>query len=330
MSIAKSIADEIMKQAYCPSSVLPKVSPSYKPSVDPHQFLAAQHSDPMVHFQLLTQAMMASRIRAQAQNQTTKAISAMADPSKLNWTRLLSADSAAPRKPRIRMWSRVSGRNVLEVLWYPELNEAASARSTFTARIICENSDFKDISSTRVNGEGERNVLLRFREGEYLKDVTSVDERGLIGRRLIRDALTESLTALLTAVSVVCDVSLDTWPVYDENERLVLVSAGDRALTAANHKLNELKSRSVSSKHWLAHTIAQLGLEDVAAFEELVQRAKATSVKMSRLIFEKTGKRCSSPSVDKIASLVDEVTAQDQLIEDVKAQVLDMQYFRYD
>jgi hypothetical protein len=330
MTTAERLVAEVLQHAYHPNSVLPKYTRGSGPNIGWIELEQAARTDPTAYPRMLGGMAAANRLRAKAQAQTMTAVVAIADPSKLDWSRLQGADSTnAPRKPRIRLWASINQRDTLEVLWYPELDEAAAQRRAMTEKLICENSDYNRVMFTGGFGAGSQNAILRFCKDEYISSLPEPDHRSYESKELVKEALEESLMTLLTMLSTLCDVSLDTWPVYDKMGKLTLISAGERLQAGAITKLEELKRERDWAASHLAGTLERVSLNSAEEFNELAAKAAATGEKVTRLIFEKTGKRCSALLTDKIPAIIEKVATSRQLCLDFRAQVLEVEFFHY-
>lgn len=246
----------------------------------------------------------ANAMRYQAQRQTARAVAALAGAKNLRWSRLVGATRGdAPRKPRVMLWAEVNERNTLEVLCSPELDPDDETTTPYS-NAFCQ-TDYVQFGHLWPEYGARGNVILRFLEREYLISVP-LNEFGYArtAEGFLQDALMDSMSFLLEALSSVCDVAVGSWPAYSKTGDLELISAAARASAAVQEELSRQKSWQNSLEAVVAGQIALLGLASLAEFEELRARAALENVKVTSLIFSKTGKKCSSLTTNKLVEHV--------------------------
>ena len=293
------LAVEALAQATTPeavafSTVEPPTRDHYHPDSDagmPHPQLR----------QYVDRLSLANALRHQAQQQVVSALSALAGSKHLNWARLASASpEEAPRKPRVILWAEVNARNTLQVFWCPVIDAALDIDAS--PRTRREHSDYVEIAPTWSAFGVHPQVLLRVKEEHYLAAVSPHYSWAThaSGEMLVRDALMDSLSTLVCAVGTVCDVTVKTWPTYDKTGALILQSARGRAATILREKLAPLAAAHQTLTAQMADKLATLGLASMTEFEAAQAEAAAKNAKVSSTIFAKTGKRCSSITVDHL------------------------------
>lgn len=256
-------------------------------TADLHQFL------------VLMQA--ANAMRYQAQRQTARVVAGLAGPENLRWARLAGATRGdAPRKPRVNLWAEVNERNTLEILCSPEVDPADDTTSPYS-NALCR-TDYVEFGHIWPHFGARGHVVLRFLEREYLSSVPRDDSwfTRTSGGAFLQDALVDSLSFLLEALRAVCDVAVGNWPVYSKTGDLELITVAERARATIQAELSRLESRRMDYAAMVEGQLALVGLASLAEFDELRTQAEQENVKVTKLIFAKTRKKCSSLSTNKI------------------------------
>ncbi|WP_434716185.1 hypothetical protein [Paraburkholderia sp. A3RO-2L] len=268
---------------------------------------------------LLSYVLKANALRDQMQRQVARAVAVLASPENLNWHRLAGCTrGSVPQKPRIVLWAEFNGRDTLEILAFPQL-DAGAITGGLTREVLTARSDYVELHSTWPYYGARGMVVFRAPVDEYVGRDSSNEFRLLCksGEALLRGALEDSLSYLVQTLASVCDVRIENWPKYTKSKRLDLLSPSDRAHDELSAQLPELKHRRQSLEALIAEKVTRHKLASVAEFEELAAQAARDGVKITALIFAKTGQRCSSIGTDKISALIEEhrelVAQMDQL-----------------
>lgn len=256
---------------------------------------------------LLSYVLKANALRDQMQRQVARAVAVLASPENLNWPRLVDCTRGSiPRKPRVVLWAEFNGRDTLEILAFPQLDPGSA--TGLTREVLAARSDYVELHSTWPYYGARGMVVFRALVNEYV-DRDSGNEIRLLsksGEALLRGALEDSLSYLVETLASVCDVRIENWPKYTKSRRLDLLSPSDRAHEEVSAQLPELKHRRQSLEALIAEKVMRHKLASVAEFEELAAQAARDGVKITALIFAKTGQRCSSIGTDKISALIQE------------------------
>jgi hypothetical protein len=257
---------------------------------------------------LLGYVLQANALREQMQRQTARAVAVLAGQENLNWARLSGqARDHVPRKPRIALWVAVNGRATLEVIACPEIDPGPHLHC-LTRETLAARTDYVELNPTWPYYGAHPQVVFRALEDEYVdrtgEDDTRVGRRE--GRGILKDALSEGLSYLVTTLGSVCDVRVGNWPEYTEAGQLNLGTPEDRAAAAMREQLPALEQRRCNLEALIAEKVSKHKLASVAEFEEMETQAARDGAKITALIFAKTGQRCSSIGTDKISALVAE------------------------
>jgi hypothetical protein len=250
---------------------------------------------------LLAAVLQANALRDTAHRQTVLALSAMADPKNLDWSRLAPTAGTTPRKPRIELWAELNERNTLDILWQPQ-RDAAPEDTVSWAEWLTQ-SDYRCLESTWPYHHARLNVVFRALAREYGVPASGAARPGRgPGARILREALTDSLAHLVNALGAVCDVTIGTWPAYVRGGTLVLESPAERACECLSRREPDVTARRRKLQDSIINKLRKLELSGLPEFETLLAQAARDNVKVTALIFAKTGKRSTSLETDKLAA----------------------------
>jgi len=241
----------------------------------------------------------AGELRAQAQEMTTMALSVMANPEHFNHRRLVK-DDGTTRKPRVMLWAEVNAAGTLQVFWNPVRDE----QTLYSERQPCAGTDYIEMVGVwNEHGVGS-NVILRFRDRAYLRQPAwagDVQTHLLKGADdALRSALAESLSRLLEALSLYCNVQVEEWPEYDEQGRLELISVVQRARRGLLESRGPIAKKAARLKAEVDDKLSRLGLSSPGEFDTAAAQAAAEGSKVTAVLFKTTGRRSTSLQTDSL------------------------------
>lgn len=268
-------------------------------------FLALKKSGPAERDQLTDLAQKAVlqglEIRQQFQAYTGRLLEIIGNPENLDHRKLRKSDGTV-RKPRVMLWAEVNGKGTLHVLWEPSPDSAGGDR--FNAYTGGSAGDFLQWGALFHGYSVPRNTVLRLLEREY-----ALCAQGDSGHEVVREAseflsgtIQDCLNEFLRALAAVADVQVLDW-IYFGKGGLTLEPASTRVGRAQNAERESAQRELAQACAEYEESLASLNLPGGAEqYDQLKAQAKGSAA-LSRLIWEVTGKRCTSLKTERFERL---------------------------
>lgn len=256
-------------------------------------------------------------IRAQGQGQIVEAIAGIANPAYFDSVRLSGANGRT-RKPKVTLWSEITGAGTLQVRWRPTRDKVKATGESVSG----VGTDYVFTPATwREHGVAD-NVILRFKQGTFVEwssgQVTEAD--GLVARAIdgLRGALVETLGHILDALQVHCEVLVEDWPEYFPDGSLKLTSVRHRASKGLEMERESASADVRKRKEDVDSRVAKLGLESIEQFEAARSKAESSGSRLTADLFAMTGQRCTSLQTDALAERLDGLRAVEELLDAIE------------
>lgn len=243
----------------------------------------------------------ANALRAQMQRQTMLAVGAIARRQNAKIATHYVSASGESEKLRVALWAQ-RHMGILDILACPVV-AAADDEDVFTSHPVSEHAESLDMDTVWPYPGPGKQVVFRVHGHEYV-GIGHPEARAISGQGILEAALSDSLASLAVTLGSICDVTIGTWPVYTSPGRLELLTPSERLRVSVAKQSAALEQRRKKLDDSILEKVAKHGLASRAEFAELMERAAREQIKVTALIFERTGKRCSSIGTDKIAELI--------------------------
>lgn len=230
----------------------------------------------------------ANALRDSAQTQLSRLVSSFG---------VLSSMARGSKKPRVHLWAELNCRDTLEVYFSLEAEKGDEQLRLPRA------ASFADLDLAWPYASVRKRAAFRAKISEY----TNCEQREFCTTnpksqdRILEDALTNCLGHLVESFKQVADVTLGDWPKYTDRGVLTLQTVDQRVAAILIRERPTWTERRMKLDGLISEKLRAHGLESVAEFEALVERATRESVKVTALIFAEKGVKCSSLGTNKLA-----------------------------
>ena len=274
------------------TSAAGNVVPQHHSPMPPHCFGTDRNERALEFIQHVLTA--ATSMREHFQRRQMQLLEVLGNPENIGELRL---HKGASGKPRIALGASINDRGTLHVSWQPLGPKVFNSYSGGT------NSDHCTWSSIGQWHGVPFDTVIRLLERDYeaIRYFARPDyERD--AKDYLHATLQGCLNCMLRTLACVAEVVVLNW-VTTENGRIVTCGVHTRALALiqADGKGRAQGLADLTAEY--QQCLAQMKLESVDKYDELVATAAVEGKKLSRVIYEATGKRCISTQTERFDEL---------------------------
>lgn len=307
---SRKIADALLQEARTPAGI-----PEYEGS-DSEAIAAALSRRPLGKRNSSTIAScmaLARELRETFSEATADALALLTDEELVDESRLYDRAKLGRRKPRITLSANYDTEGYLQLSWRPTRDADAPPVEDFSD--LCEGSDF-----LTLGGEEEEDLVLLELFGEEFEEMLLPEDQRTPATDWANQELTnaffDGLRGFVRALEAVCEVTLDSWPAYEQGIGVVIWDEFGRASDMSRFALQRAHEGFAASVAVADEFAREQGLQGV----EQVQLLMLSGLKEQELragIEKAAGKPFGDGAYAHLCELVTRVMAKAQVLQEV-------------